>query len=280
MQERSTSRVFFFLIVYNNVIMADERSIFERLDSIETQNNEIIRLLSDSEKQKQSQNQTIDQKPELQISEQEALRRFLKLAQKSFMWFGTKTKFYINKIITAFSFLMLIVLGIVSTNTTSMSCGTYSTFSLFENIWVIFGIFLLVYSVKAKRIYEVNDLAANNPNKGIKDELGMIFFSKEKIAFKVFNSLAIIAVALNIIAIWWIKPSGLSATATIMEVLFFVSIVVSSIMNARFFGNYSIIHVEGKALTNNEVVVLVLPPGAKELMLEEDFKQMMPSFYE
>ena len=41
------------MIVYNNITMADERSIFERLDSIETQNNEIIRLLSDSEKQKQ-----------------------------------------------------------------------------------------------------------------------------------------------------------------------------------------------------------------------------------
>ena len=67
--------------------------------------------------------------------------------------------------------------------------------------------------------------------------------------------------------------------ATIMELLFLGAIIFAFFMNMNLFAQYSIIWVEGHNLTTKEKVVLVLPPGAKGLMPEEEFKKKMPFFY-
>ena len=113
-----------------------------------------------------------------------------------------------------------------------------------------------------------------------KDNLGMTFARKEKVVFRIFKWLAIISVVCNIICIWAGMGKSNQVLATVMEVLFLGAIVFAYFMNLNLFAQYSIIYVEGHNLTTKERVVLVLPPGAKSLMPEEEFKKKMPFFYE
>ena len=252
--------------------MADERTVFERLDSIEVQNAEIIRLLSESLDKPQTTKQTP------QESDSALVKRFLKGAKKSWMWFGTRLEFKRKRTIAIFSSLLLLVVGLVATIMATLNFGFYSTFTLFENIWMIFAVINIVHALKAQRDYEANALAAKSSTKYQRDSFGMILPTKEKGVYRVFRWLAIIAVVCNIITIW-IKPSDFSVIATIFEILFLAAIVFEFFMNTFFFGGYSIIKVEGQSLVTKEKVVLVCPNGSRELILEEDFKKLMPDFY-
>ena len=68
--------------------------------------------------------------------------------------------------------------------------------------------------------------------------------------------------------------------ATIMEVLFFGAMIFALVTTSNFYLMYSIPWVEGHSLTTKERVVLVLPPGGKQLMTEEEFRNKFPIFYE
>ena len=255
--------------------MDDDRSVFERLNNIEAQNDEILRVLSASLKQ-----QPVQQTAVRQQSDQEILQTFLKQSKKSWMWFGNKAEFKKWKTLSTISLLILLIVGIASSVVSTICFKIYSTFTFFENIWLIFGIVYLVYSTKAQRIYEVNELKANSSTKYVEDQLGMLFPKKEKIVFRIFKWLAIISVVCNVIAIWAGLGKSNQILATVLEVLFLGAIIFSRIMNVCLFSQYSIIYVEGHNLTTKERVVLVLPPGAKQLMPEEEFKAKMPYFYE
>jgi len=156
----------------------------------------------------------------------------------------------------------------------------YSTFTFFENVWMVFGIIYLVYACKAQLIYEVNALASNSSYKYETDKLGMKFPRKEKIIFRIFKWLAIISAPCNIICIWAGLGKSNQILATVMEIAFLGAIIFAFFMNLNLYAQYSIIWVEGHNLTTKEKVVLVLPPGAKQLMPEEEFKKKMPFFYE
>ena len=214
-----------------------------------------------------------------QPNNKEILQTFLKKAKKSWRWFGTKTEFAKWKTLAIVSLITLLLVGLITTIVTSISCGIYSTFTFFENAWMVFGIIYLVFASKSRLTYEVNALASNSSTKYETDHLGMKFPRKEKVVFRIFRWLAIISVIANIIFIWT-RKSDFSVFATIMEVLFLGAIVFAFFMNLNLFAQYSIIWVEGHNLTTNEKVVLVLPPGAKQLMPEEEFKKKMPFFYE
>lgn len=156
----------------------------------------------------------------------------------------------------------------------------YSTFTFFENAWMICGIIYLVYATKTQLTYEVNALASSSPTKYERDNLGMMFPRKEKLVFRIFKWLAIISTVCNIICVWAGMGKGNQVATTVMEVLLLGAIIFAYFMNLNLYAQYSIIWVEGHNLTTKEIVVLVLPPGAKQLMPEEEFKKKMPFFYQ
>lgn len=215
-----------------------------------------------------------------QMSEKDILQTFLKRAKKSWMWFGNKAEFKRWKTLAIISLLILLIVGLATSIVSTICFKIYSTFTFFENIWMIFGIIYLVYAARSQKIYEVNALAASSSYKYRKDNVGMMFAGKEKVVFRIFKWLAIISAVCNVIAIWAGMGKSNQVFATIMEILFFGAIIFAYFMNLNLFAQYSIIYVEGHNLTTNGRVVLVLPPGAKGLMPEEEFKQKMPFFYE
>lgn len=259
--------------------MADERSVFERLDKIEliskTNNEMIARLLGMADNNQFSQTEQTKKQ-----SEKEIFQQFLKKAKKSWRWFGTNNEFEKKRAWVIISLLVLIVFGVLATIASSICFDLYSTFTLFENIWIICGIIYLVHVSRAQLTYEVSALAVNSPLEYESDEIGMLYFGKEKKVFRVFKWLAIISVICNIIAIWTSMGKSNQIVATIFEVLFLITIIISYIVNMVFFADYSIMWIEGHNATTKKKVVLVLPPFAEQFMLEEEFKKKIPFLYE
>ena len=264
--------------------MADDRSVFDRLDNVEATSEANNKMLAEVLGILQNQKQTPATQPQPQpsgprVNSLSPFQQFLKQSKKSWRWFGTKAKFNKSKTLTIISLITLLIVGLVTTIVSTICFNLYSTFTFFENVWMIFGIIYLVYASKAQLTYEVNELAANSSTKYDTDQLGMKFPRKEKVVFKIFKWLAIISIPCNIIAIWAGMGKSNLALATVMELIFLGAVIFAIFMNFNLYAQYSIIWVEGHNLTTKEKVALVLPPGAKQLMPEEEFKKFMPMLY-
>ena len=268
--------------------MPEEKTVFGMLDDISASQSTILNEISgvknkvvELEEQLKSKANQVQQNqtPKPQLNNKEILQIFLKKAKKSWRWFGTRSEFSKAKTLSILSLVLLLVIGLIATIITSISCDIYTTFTFFENVWMIFAIVCLTYASKTRLTYEVNELASHSFEKYRTDHLGMKFVEKEKTAFKVFRWLAVISSIANVIYIW-IHKGNLCGLATVFEVLFLGVLIFAFFMNLNLFAQYSIIWVEGNNLTTNERVVLVLPPGAKQLMPEEEFKKKMPIFYQ
>ena len=278
--------------------MANERNLFGMIDEISANQAEIlgeitgvkthvsdtdVKIAALEQEISKLKNQPTTQPKPVNVapkrSDQEILQTFIKQSKKSWRWFGTKDEFAKWKTFAIISLLILLIVGLVTSVISATCFKIYGTFTFFENIWMVFAVIYLVYASKAQFTYEVNALAANSSRKYETDKLGMKFPGKEKTVFRVFKWLAIISVPCNIICIWTGMGKNNQVLATIMEILFLVTVIFAYFINLNLFAQYSIIWVDGHNLSTKERVVLVLPPGAKELMLEEEFKKKMPFFY-
>ena len=261
--------------------MADDRSLFERLDSIEAtgqaNNKMLAELLGALQKPASLESQQSQTKEQ---NNREILIKFLRQAKKSFRWFGTKSEFFKSKNLVFFANALLIIVGIATSIVSTICFQMYSTFTLFENIWIIFSIVTMSYLFHNRLTNEVNDLSKHSPLKYQKDNVGMLFPTKTKLVFRIFKWLAIISVVCNFICIWTELGKSLKVFAAIMELLFLGTIIFAMITTPTFYLMYSIPWVEGHNLTTNEKVVLVLLPGGKELMTEEDCRKRFPHLFE
>lgn len=279
--------------------MEEERNLFGMIDEISANQTEILSQITGvkahaldtdikiasleqelSKLKNQPKPQTLPNTNVSQKSDQEILHTFLKQSKKSWRWFGTRREFSKSKTLAIISLLILLLVGFATSIVTTNCFKIYSTFTFFENVWMVFGIVYLVYALKADFICEVNKLASNSSTKFERDKLGMLFPKKEKFAFRLFKWLAIISVVCNIVCVWTELGKANKGLATVMEILFLAAIIFAFFMVTNLFAQYSIIWVEGHNLTTKERVVLVLPPGAKQLMPEEEFKKKMPIFYQ
>ncbi len=277
--------------------MAEERHVFGMLGEISDKQTEILNELIGVKQQVNESDSRIEElekeiknikaqtnrpfvQPKQQPSQKEIFQSFLKQAKKSWRWFGSMSEFKRAKVFAVIALLLLLIIGIVTSIISTICFKMYSTFTFFENVWMVFAVIYLVFAFKTKLIYEINALATNSSKKYETDQLGMKFPRKEKLVFRIFKWITIISVPCNIICIWAGLGKNNQILATVMEVLFLGAIIFAYFMNMNLFAQYSIIWVEGHNLTTKEKVVLVLPPGAKQLMPEEEFKKKMPFFYE
>ena len=212
------------------------------------------------------------------MTEEEAWQWFLKTSKKSWRWLGNLKEFDKSRHLSTFSQILLIVIGFLATIFTSISGKLYTTFTFFENIWLVFAVIMIVHASKAQLKYNSHDLARNNSCKYKQDQYGVWNPGKEKTVFKVFRILGIISVICNIIFIW-MKVSNISLLAMILEILFLGAIIFSSIMNLNLFSGYSLIYLEGKNVPGTEYIVLVWDPVVKEFFTEEEYKKRVPFLF-
>lgn len=153
------------------------QNVFDRLDSIEAsqsvtqaQNEQILDLLNKLSSQSVKQNAGV--RPQPQISNQELLREFVKKSKKEHVWFGPINEFNKSKAIVNVLCVALIIVGVLSTIFTSIAFKMYSTFTLFENIWLIFACIMFSHSVNARKKMLDSDLRDHSNTVFVQDADG------------------------------------------------------------------------------------------------------------
>lgn len=262
--------------------MKDNRTIFERLDAIEAANRENKDLLSKilsstkiNSNDAPAQNNTLTK-----INNEQIVLNFLKNAKKSLRWLGNKKEFDKSKKIAIISNLVLIVFGIILTIVATICFGLYSTFTLFENIWLVLSVMSVMYMSRNTILNEMNHLSKNSPDIYGMDKLFMPFSIGNKKYFKVLRVLCIIAILCNAIAAWCVPETKSPGLIMVLELLFLGIVIFASIMTSRFYSMYLIPYAEGNNYVTKEKVVLVSLPNSKGLVSEEEFKSRATFLYE
>lgn len=264
----------------------NERSVYERLDSIEAtqsatqaQNEEIIGLLKNLRNQ-QTLKQNVEVKPQPHVSEQQLLRNFVKSSLKEYVWFGPIDEFNKSKMIVKILFVLLIIVGILSTIFTSIAFKMYSLFSLFENIWLIQACIMFSYSINAKKRMLDTDLREHSNNIFIQDADGTWRnTNKEKKRFKWFRRISYIAMVANVIVIWIQSEGTIAICATIFELTFAgitIGIFFAYINLFCMYGNFILF--TGRNASNTENVTLIFDVMGKKLAPYEEYKEKMKDY--
>lgn len=262
------------------------QNVFERLDSIEVsqsatqvQNEEILWLLKNLSNNKQIQ-QKAEIKPQPQLSDQQVLRNFVKSSKKEHVWFGPIKEFNQSKAIVNILCVALIIVGVLSTIITSIAFKMYSTFSLFENIWLIFACIMFSYSINAKKRMLDNDLKEHSTYVFMQDADGTWRdINKEKKRFRWLRRISYIAVIANINVIWIQSSGGIAIAATIFEIAFAGLSIGLYFANVNLFCMYgNFILFTGKNLTTGKSVTLIFDVMGKNLAPYEEYKEKMKDY--
>ncbi len=265
-----------------------QKSVYDRLDSIETsqsitqaQNQQIIDLLNNlSKQQTDNQNVVVNNQPQQQVSNQQILRDFVKSSKKIHVWFGTHAEFNKAKIIFNILVIALIGVGVISTILTSIAFKLYSTFTLFENIWLVFACILLSYSFKLKKRMVDSDLMYHSNTIFIRDQDGTWRdTNQEKKRFRWFRRISYIAVIANIISIWIFSSGAIAAFATIFELMFAGLTIGIFFATANMYCMYgTFILFVGKNLLTGQEVTLIFDVFGKKLAPYDEYKEKMKDY--
>lgn len=264
------------------------QNIFERLDNIEasqsvtqTQNEQILDLLSKiSSQQAVKQSVSATSQPQTKLSDQEEIINFIRKSKKRHVWFGPIEEFKRSKKIANVLFVTLIIVGVLSTILTSSASEIYTTFSVFENIWLIFACILFSYSVNAKKKMLDTDLKKHSDTVFVQDADGTWRdTNKEKKRFRWSRRISYIAVVLNIIAILAEYKGAISITAIIFELAFAgITIGLNYAYTNLFcmYGNF--ILYTGKNASNTKTVTLIFDVIGNKLAPYSEYKKNMKEY--
>ncbi len=255
-------------------------NVFDKLDTLIAQNEEILDLLKNTKNTKNTNNQTtekVNSKPKENTDSysdgKQILGKFIKDSKKEYVWFGTISDFSRSKSIVYILAVALIVVGFISTVLTSFSVKVYSTFSIFENIWVGASIFMFSYSIKAKKRMLDSDLMVHSTSVFNRNTVEEFWFdtNQEKKKYKWFRRLSYIAVAANIIFIWTQSKGGIAVPATIFEIIFLGLSIGFYFAHSNLFCMYgTVLFLTGKNLTNTATVTLVFDSIQKKLITYDE----------
>lgn len=274
------------------------QNVFDRLDSIETsqavtqaQNEQIIDLLNKLSDQRpikqnvevkphgreQHVKQNVEVKPQAQVSNQDLLRNFIRRSKKEYVWFGTINEFNKSKTIVNILCVALIIVGILSTILTSVAFNLYTTYTFFENIWLIFACIMFSHSVYAKKRMLDFELREHSNTVFLKDDYGIWRdTNKEKKRFKWFRRISYIAVVCNIICIWSQFKGVIAITVTIFELAFAGITICMSFAYINLFCMYdNFILLTGRNASNTETVTLIFDIMGNKLAPYEEYKEKM-----
>lgn len=264
----------------------NERSVYERLDSIEEiqsetkeQNEEMIELLRNLKNQN-TINQNVNDFHQDRISQQQILKSFVKSSKKEHVWFGTPNEFNNSKRIVNVICVFLIAAGVLSTILTSIALKLYSTFSLFENIWLIFACIMFLHSIHSKKRMQDIDLKGHSTYIFMQDEDGTWRdTNKEKKRYKWFRRISYISVVANIIVIWTESSGSIAVSATVLELAFLGLSIGLYFAYTNLFCMYgSFILFTGSNLSNTETVTLVFDVISKKLAPYSEYKEKMKDY--
>lgn len=246
--------------------MSENKTVFERLDEIDAKLDKVVSGASQREGM-----QIPRENPQI------ALKRFIGRAKKEYMWLGTQSEFEHEKQ-TAFRLLWLLVgVGLLATIFSTIAFKLYSTFTLFENIWLIMMLCTIKYIRKAQYHYDCFDFSENSFFRFELDADGVLRCGTLKKKYKWFTVITCICVFCNIIVVWMEANAVLALIATLFELaLGALSIYIFYFKALDFFCGYNHLRFTGRNDANTQTVVLIYDPLMNKLYTEEDCLKQFP----
>ena len=118
----------------------ENKTIFEQLDEISEKQDEILDSLNrgggpkrpSPRPQADPVRESIDKRNQIW-----SLKNFIARSVHEYMWVGTKEDFYQEKKVALILIIASVLSMIVCTIVATVSFGLYSTYTLFENIWLL-----------------------------------------------------------------------------------------------------------------------------------------------
>lgn len=272
-----------------------QRPVTDYLSSIETKTDSILASLAGQADQTQELSHAVEghteqiaelqtlaelQKRKLMQEEEEQRKHvvveFIKRATKKYRWMGKTREYQTAKALALTTIALMIIFGVVSTILTVRSTLIYS-FSVFENLMVLSSFWQFSYIIHAKILYETSELASNNTYQFMQDADGVWRdTNQEKKRYKIIRWLSYIAVVCNIIGIWTFPEATKSVGATILEILFLISVIGSRFVCVYFFSNYGPIYMVGKDEKGIKDVTIVFDPLLKQFVPVEEYEKHFP----
>ena len=179
----------------------ENKSIYDQLDEISEKQDEILEAIKNKDKAKAAQADQV-QRTVNQRNQAWSLKNFINRSVHEYMWIGTREDFDKEKKLALILILSSVAGMILCTIVSSISFGIYSTFTLFENIWLVLMLCVLKYTYKTKRNYSTLDYSFNSFERFETDADGVLRCTVYKKKYKWFLALACIAFLLNTIFAW------------------------------------------------------------------------------
>lgn len=166
-------------------------------------------------------------------------------SKKDYIFCGTEESFFKWKIALTISFLVLFTVGIFASYFATKYFELYSTYTLFENIYMYLTIFMFAYVLKSKMIYNVEKYKKNSFEKLYLDSYGRPFMKKVKTKYYVFLILSLISSIAHFFLATY-DSTGIKEYITslaLSEALFFIISIAYFVAVKIFFNNYfAILH--------------------------------------
>ncbi len=260
----------------------DERSVFERLDSVENKVGSIDSKIDDILKiYAQAISTANKETPKVgafgvdakQADEKTLLSVFVKRARKEYLWFGPSKEFQKSKSLLCLSAFATVSLSLLPTVCTSIAIGFYSPFSVFQNIWMIFSIVALTYALNFKERMSDSDLKDHSLENYQQDRDGTWRPISNKKSFIWFRRFSNISCLMNIVMMWCLNQGAMSIVATIFEILLLgvtLAFLFAYANLTSMYGNFILYTSKSDA---GDDVTLVFDVMGKKLLTYEDFSK-------
>ena len=243
--------------------MSENKTVFERLDEIDAKLDKAISAKPQSE--------TIQLPRE---NPQVTLKRFITRAKKEYMWLGSRADFETEKQTALKVVWILIGVGLLATIFTSIAFKLYSTFTLFENIWLIMMLCTVKYIHKSQYYHKCFEFSENSFFRFELDGDGVWRCGQLKKKYKWFSVITCICALCNIIVVWMEANIILALLATIFELaLGVLSIYVFYFKALDYFCGYCHLRFTGRNDSNTQTISIIYDPTFNKLYTEEEYKK-------
>ncbi len=240
--------------------------ILSRLSSIEAGQQQILAAVEHlSSRQSVKQEQTAH-RPAPTLAE------FVRGSSQAHLFLDDETAFQQKKKRCTIFLLALIGVMILSTIVTTWGFYIYSTYTLFENIYLVCVVCMLVHILRAKRVYPTADLQNNCSFTFFRTREGIVLMGKRKKKYTVFLVLSCICAALNILCAWAkiITPIRGVFFIVIFELAVFILSLVANYFVSDFFFGYTMIGLRARSATGGVQTIFYIP-HQNTLISKEDF---------
>lgn len=232
---------------------AIKNSVVFKLDEISKQNEFIISLMQN---QKNNDN----------INNNERIINSINNSKKEYIWDGNEDTLKSYKTKVMYLSIFTFVLGIVLTILNTLHNGYYTTYSFFENIWMIFIIVILIKNYKMKQLMEDSNFLKYTTFKTISNKYNLKEAVYEKFSYKIFRGLAYFSAGATMFLS--LVSEDKSILIFILEFVFIISLIYGTKTKNRIQDGYCLFL---KLTNENSILVYVIPE--KKFYTYEEFSE-------